>query len=321
MKTQLLSFFTLISFLGYAQIDIEQLHSVNGSQFSVMSGTLDQSATGANVSWDFTNLSLSGVNLIDTYTDNGSTARIETAEGGTVISSVDLAQTMSQFSITGALSQGVQVTYTDSGLIGTFPLSFNYSNTDQVSGTFTSTNPALSGTIVNTSDIEVDVDAWGNLKVGNFDGQVTRLKVVQNLDFNALFQNFPGTITSYFYYDANSSDLVFRYTRVQASPPVVAPIDNELIEALSTYTLSTEQSTLSGQELRLTANPVTDVLRFDIGNTTVVKSITIIDVMGRKVKQNATSNNFLNVHALNSGLYIAVMETNRGTVSRRFIKE
>ncbi|GAB1856599.1 hypothetical protein MHTCC0001_14340 [Flavobacteriaceae bacterium MHTCC 0001] len=325
MKTKLLSLFVLIYTLGFSQsaVDIEQLHSVDGSQFTVMDGTIDQSPTGANVSWDFTGLTTTSVILTDTYDDSNTNAPvIETRDGATLISSINLSRTIAQFSITGALSQGVEITYTNPGLIGTFPLSYNYSNTDQIEGTFTSTDPMISGTILNTSDIEVEVDAWGTLEVGSFDGEVTRLKVIQNLDFNALFQNFPGTITSYFYYDASSNDLVFRYTRVQVTPPIGDPIDNTLLEALSSYTLSSYDKEISDFKLRLTSNPITNnALQFETDTFTTVRRITISDVMGRKVLQGVASNKLLDISGLKSGLYVATFETNGGTISLKFIKQ
>lgn len=318
MKTKLL----LISFLGvtigFSQTDIEQLHSATGSEYTVMSGTIDQSVTGANILWDFTNLTPTSTILDDTYTDAGTTATIETFEGATLQNRIDLAFNSGVASITGVLSQGIDAVYTDAALLGTFPLSFGYTNSDQVEGTYTSTS--ASGNIRDTSTVDISVDAWGNLQVGTFNGEVTRLKLVQNLTLDVLNVPFPATITSYFYYDANTDDLVFRYSRVQADPPLVAAIDETVLESLSVYTLSTVDKTLASSQIQL-LNPVKDDLRFYFENGVRIGKIKIYDISGRVVLLETVTNNALNIGFLSSGMYIASIETNQGIVLKKFVKE
>lgn len=321
MKTKLLCLFSAtLTLLGYSQTDIEQFHSPTGSVYSEMSGTITQTALDGSAPWDFTGLTATAITVTDTYTTNGNASTIETNQGATLQSRIDLFTNASALSITGFLVEGIDATYTENALIGDFPLSPSpaYSSSDTFQGTFESA--FINGDILNTSTIQVDVNAFGNLKVANFDGEVTRLKIVQDLDLSTFIGNFSALITSYYFYDANSTDLVFRYTRVQANPPFVAAIDETIIEALTIHTLSNTESTFTSRDFKLQANPVQNILKFNIDNAVVIRNIKITDVSGRLISQTATSNKFINVASLTSGMYIVSLETNRGIVSKRFLK-
>lgn len=318
MKTKLLLSLFLVTLFGFSQTNIEQLQSATGSQYTVVNGTIDQSPTGANTSWDFTSLTNTATILTDTYTVMSPASTIETADGATTISTIGLNTDVSgELSVTSALSLGIQLNYSDAAIIGTFPLSFAYSNTDGVEGTFTGT---VSGDVLNTSTINVDVDAWGNLKVGTFDGEVTRLKIVQNLNLSTLGGLVTGTATqtSYFYYDASSNDLVFRTTRLEAP---IASIDETLMETLFTYTLDSNEFQITEFDIRLMKNPVKNVLKFDINNSIKINAITISDISGRIVLKHHSNKPSINVSQLKSGLFLASVKTDKGMVTKKFIKE
>lgn len=319
MNSKLLSFFFLTTLLGFSQTDIQQLHSTSGSQFTIMSGTVDQTASGANASWDFTSLTPTSEVLTDVYTDNGATSSIETFEGTTLQNSINLATDAGVLSFTGIFSQDINGTYTDTGIIGTFPLSFNYTNTDGLEGAFTS--DTTNGNILNTSTINVNVDAWGNLKVGTFDGEVTRLVIIQNLDLNVSTLNFPGTLSTYYYYDANSNDIVFRFTRLQVTPPIGAPVDDIILESLSTYTLSNNENSIADVQLSIATNPVANVLKFKADSSLKLETVSVFDITGRAVLRKDNVDRNLDVTSLTSGIYVAIVATNKGVVSKRFVKQ
>lgn len=316
MKKKLPLLFFISSLLGFSQTDIEQLQSASGSQYTLLNGTIDQSISGANVSWDFTSLTNTTTLLTDSYTVSGLNSTIQTSEGSTVVSIVELTNNGGEFAVTSALSSGIQLNYSNTAVIGTFPLSFGYTNTDFVEGVFSG---PISGNVLNTSNINVEVDAWGNLKVGTFDGQVTRLKIIQNLDLLA-GGIVPGTATqtSYFYYDANSDDLVFRSTNLVVP---LAGINETTIESLSAYTLSTNQNQTNIFDLKLKNNPVEDVLRVIVSDFVEIKSLTVLDVSGRIILKTDTVEPSLNVSQLQSGLFLVSVSTNKGLFTKKFIKK
>ncbi|MGC6431498.1 MAG: T9SS type A sorting domain-containing protein [Jejuia sp.] len=319
MQRKLLAIFFVFSsvVLSYAQTTIEQLPSPTGSEYINMTGSIDQSTSGGNVSWDFTSLSESSDISVDTYSENGGTATITTTTNGSVSSLISLVNPNAEVAVTGATAFDVQLNYTDPGVIGMFPLNFNYSNTDNVAGTFSGSG--ISGTIVNTSTFVVNVDAWGNLKVGAFDGEVTRLKMVQNL--NLLVSGIvptTGTQTLHFYYDANSNDLVFRTTRIIVP---LASLDQTSIEMLSNYTLSSAERTFDETNVSLKSNPVKSILKLSVEGNIKVKAVDIFDITGKQVLNFQDKANDFDVSQLKSGLFILSISTDEGNVVKKFIKE
>lgn len=325
MKTKLLLLlFLSITILGYAQTDIEQFQSTTGSQYRVVTGTINQSATGVNVSWDFTGLTNTAITMVDNYTDTPPTSIIETSNGSTVVSTVGLTTDgiSGVLSVTSVLAQGVQLNYTNPAIIGIFPLGYSYSNTDTVEGTFSISGN--DGDVLNTSTVSVNVDAWGNLKVGNFDGVVTRLKLVQSLNLSAAFGfvTGTGTQTSYFYYDANNSDLVFRTNRVQIEIPSLSiSIDDITMESLLVYTLGISDYQVAESDVKLVSNPIQDVLRFSVSDFIEIKDITILDISGRVVLKSKVNTSLLDVKSLKTGLFLASITTNKGIVTKKFVKK
>lgn len=316
MKRKLLLLFFISTLIGFSQADIEQLQSATGSQYTLLNGTIDQSISGANVSWDYTSLTSTATLLTDSYSVSGLNSTIQTSEGPTVVSTVELTNNGGEIAVTAALSSGIQLNYSNTAVIGTFPLSFGYANTDFVEGFFSG---LISGNVLNTSNINVEVDAWGNLKVGTFDGQVTRLKIIQNLDLLA-GGIVPGTATqtSYFYYDANSDDLVFRTTNLVVP---LAGINATTIESLSTYTLSSNKDQANSFDFKLLNNPVEEVLEVMVSGFVEVKSITVLDVSGRVVLKTKTIKPSLNVSQLQAGLFLVSVSTNKGIFTKKFIKK
>ena len=155
--------------------------------------------------------------------------------------------------------------------------------------------------------------------MGTFNGSVTRLKIVQNL--NLLVGGIvptTGTQISYFYYEANSDDLVFRSTRLIVP---LAGIDDTIMESLSSYTLSIKTYQINKADIKLVTNPVKDVLRLRAIDFIEIKTITISDVSGRvllKVDGNETA---VDVSQLKTGVLIASVTTQNGIWTKKFIKQ
>ncbi|CAH8281613.1 putative secreted protein (Por secretion system target) [Mariniflexile fucanivorans] len=313
MKTKLLLLALFVTMLGYSQTAIEQFQSATGSQFVRVTGTINQSPTGANASWDFTGLSDTSTIYSDTY----SSSTIQTKEGSTLIAEIVL-NTSGATSIISEKLEGFELNFSNYGIIGTFPLSYNYSNSDTVSGTFS--GGGVSGTVANSSNIVVSVDAYGTLKVGAFDGAVTRLKMVQNLSLNITFPPITasGTLTSYFYYDANSTNLIFRTNHLEVSD---AGIDTTIMERLYNNPLSNDKFHISNSDLSLVSNPVQEVLRLNVSNNIKIQRITILDVLGKIVLKVDTNESSIPVNQLKSGLFFASITTDKGVVIKKFIKK
>ncbi|MBC3758574.1 T9SS type A sorting domain-containing protein [Hyunsoonleella sp. SJ7] len=338
MKTHLLLPLFLGTFFSFSQgTDIEQFQSATASMYAVVESTpaLDQSTAGADVTWSFNTLNKTG-DSSDAHatptagemtTFPGTTLVSTTTVVGGSVNKIYLKDSAGEASFTGLLAEGLELNYnSDNGLIGTFPLSYTDTNgTDAVAGSFNlSGSTPASGTFTGT--ITVEVDAYGTLNLndvgaGAYNGQVTRLKIVQSLSLMAVTPlpiTAAATQTSYFYYDASNADLVFRTARIEV--PLLS-VDETVMESLLSSTLSAKSSERDLNTMRIFPNPVKETLNFDLSSDVAIKAITVSDVTGRKVLSISTTSSTLNVNGLTAGIYIATLETSKGAVSRKFVKE
>lgn len=341
MKTKLLLLVLITSF-GYSQTTIENYDSVSGSEYIGVSSSVildqDNIAAPGGVYEINTLTKISTVNTIDTHTSPSTGVSVFTAnrEGGLTVFTTNQSDGHVEYTkIEDNL--GIVLTYSNAGEVGTFPWNYdaltpsNNMNSDTSAGTFAYSviNGTFSGTIEST------VDWYGTLKIndvltGNvtsaFDGEVTRLKVVQDIDLDAGFAGSGNaTLTSYFYYDANSSDIVFRTASIEAvfNPSIGAPIvlSELIIESLETSTLSNLDISISKTDIRIYPNPVIDQLNIKLGNNIKVDLISIVDLSGREVLRIDKTLTPIKLSQLDSGMYVVSILTNKGLWTEKIIKK
>ena len=335
MKTKLPFLFFLLPVLIFAQAPINGFFSVPMSTYAIVESNpaIDQSASGAGLVWDFTNLTSLGTNT-DTYA-LPTAGEIATYPGTTEVSTVTTSGSMEEnkvfakdiagaFSFTGVSTAGVELNYiTDNAFLGTFPLSFTDTTSDAVSGTFTSDSGSgtFSGTITTT------VDAHGTLSMndlgeGDYSGSVTRLKVIQDLTLSVSI--FTGTVfqTSYYYYDNSNGNLVFRSNTADIEF-AIAGIDDTITlnESFLTNPLSTPNNVFVENEIKVIPNPVSDILNIKLNQNEIIKAIILTDVSGREVLRIHDNISSINVSQLKTGLYIANITTDKGLFVKKIVKK
>ena len=74
-------------------------------------------------------------------------------------------------------------------------------------------------------------------------------------------------------------------------------------------------------QINIYPNPVIDILIIDITSTTKITSIMIYDVLGRLVMVVEDDYNLIDVSHLNSGMLFVEIETDKGVLTKRIIKE
>lgn len=346
MKQQLLLLLVLASYLSFGQAPIAQFVNTSQQDYAILepSAPIDESPTGANAVWSFTNFTQIGTNT-DTYTTPAPTdvqneypgtteiQTITTAGVPPVISNLYIKNDMGEISITG-LQQGdaLGLNITNNATLGTFPLNYPYSfsDPDGISGTFegdvdgTMADGTFSGTILTS------VDAYGTLTLNDFglgaySGSVTRLRTEQTINLSISVFGFPVPIgdvvqTVNNYYDDNDGSLVFRTSEnvfdINAGGMVFQ--DTVLVyEAQDRSTLSTD-NVLGSDGFTLYPNPVDSVLNITVAQNNAINSIRIMDLNGRIVMTSNT--NSVDVTSLQNGLYIAAIESKNGFVTKKFIK-
>ena len=335
MKTKLLFIVSLITVLTHAQSPINTFYVNDAATFSVVTSNtpIDQSASGANQVWNFDQLVGVG---ISTYAKTNPTASQLTTFPNTnsvVVSSVDAIQSSEMFvkdvanviSITGLRAAGLELNFaTNNATLGAFPMTYGFSNTDPVAGTYVYTT--YSGTF--TGNIVTSVDAYGTLyrNVGGIpNSNATRLKTVITINLNYGFLTNVGTITqtTYSYYQdpsVSADGLLFRTSTTKALVPL-ASIDqtDTVMESYLATALSTE--TFLANQLAITQNPVQNQLQLEVADAITIHAISILDTNGRMVISKSSDEKSMDVSRLQKGIYFAKIETNKGTVTKKIIKE
>lgn len=327
-----LSIFTI----ARSQTPIASYYSVPNSSFGIIDPTtvLNQTS-GSNQTWNFTSLVKIGES-IDTYSTptaqeinlfpgTNSTLTINSTINSTTSSYNIFTKNISnEVSITGIKEVDYEINYnTNNALLGTFPLSYGYNNVDNVAGSFFyNTN---SGTFTGT--ITTTVDAYGTLNTNNigfgpYSGSATRLKTVQNLSLSSgPFTNVgTATQTNYTYYDSTSGYLVFRYSTISINVPLLSINDTSTsIESFQTVLLSREENKFDNS-ITIFPNPIKS--EFEIQNVSgiTIESVRILDLQGKEILKTKAYGK-INLSNLNSGIYLAAIETEKGTINKKIIKE
>ena len=78
--------------------------------------------------------------------------------------------------------------------------------------------------------------------------------------------------------------------------------------------------TITTEELRIYPNPVRDELRIENGELRIYK-VEICDLSGKMVNSQWLNGKSINVSNLSQGIYIVRITTDKGTVTRKFVKE
>ncbi len=334
MKTKLLITFLLLSLVSFAQTPINSFYSNNDAIFSVVTSAnpIDQSASGANLVWNFNDLTSVGQSQyitssptpaeVSTYPNTNAVIG-SSAPGGPTTSQLFTKNINSVVSITGLLAAGLELNFiTNNATLGAFPMNYGFSNTDNVAGTYnyTTYSGTFTGTIVTT------VDAYGtlNANIGSYtNANATRLKTVINISLNYGFFTNVGTITqtTYSYYSnlIGVNAPLFRTATTSAVVPL-ASIDqtDTTIESYS-YSILKNDSFSQSPTLQIAPNPVVDVMTVKANNDQKILSVSISDLNGRIVL-NSNLENAINVSSLQKGIYIANITTYKGTFSKKMIK-
>jgi hypothetical protein len=343
MKPKLLIAILISSLSAFAQSPINEYYGhldtgigADGNSHRIYyvltsSTPLDQSATGANVTWNFDQLSLAGTSFYDNVAPTAD--EMASYPNTTIVTinttTVGLMTTVSQAyfdtsgatAFTGVQSTDLNLSYTNNAIIGDFPLTYGYTNTDAVVGTYSYTT--YSGTFTGT--ITSEVDAYGTLITNDFNGTgiqndpVTRLKVTQILNLNLGIIPNVGTVTltNYHYYRAGDNFPFFTSADTTIDVPLLGLNQSATaLESAVPVLLGTPSFTLVNK-IVIAPNPVNDQLSV-LGNDLPIRSLEITDVNGRIVGRS--NNNVFNTSTLSKGAYFVKVETDSGTTLKKFIK-
>lgn len=297
---------------------------------------IDQTPTGANAMWNFSNLTTIGLSTntnsvpsaaeIVTFPNSNILNNVATNVNGVVSDNKIFAKNIAnELSITGFNATGIELNFvTNNAKIGTFPLNYGYNFNDTTAGTFQSgTNSGtFTGTIVTSVDAYGTLNMTSNIAANSIETyNVTRIKTVQNI--NLILGFLPvGTIvqTTYAYFDTNA-DPQFRSTKIVVNIPLLSIVDQTIsqMENLGSGFLSTNINEIANK-FKLYPNPANDILNITNNENLKINALALTDVNGREIKKQTSNFDYINISNLQKGIYFLKFETEKGNFIEKIIK-
>ncbi|PWA04129.1 T9SS type A sorting domain-containing protein [Flavobacterium psychrotolerans] len=343
MNTKPLLLLIFFSYLSNAQTPIDSYFGSDQAIYQIVNSSipLDQTNSGANAVWNFdlfTNIGESDDNMtapsateIATYPNTTKKVTINSILFSTnstnSISEIFSSSAANMVSITGMKNTDLELNYIkNNASLGTFPMTYGYSNTDTSAGTYI--YGMYLGTFTGT--ITSSFDAYGTLTMnntgnGSFSDGVSRLKTVQNISLNYGVLTNIGTVlqTTYNYYNTTnngSNSLILRTITTSISVPSLGINQTTTqIERFSTMKLGINDMELQANQIQIIPNPIEDVLK--IKTTLKIDAVRISDINGRVVLSSDYSQNYLDVSHLEKGVYFATIATDSGIITKRLLKK
>jgi hypothetical protein len=342
MKKTLLFVLLATTSLGFAQSQIIGYYGFINDDFGTGDGTgsrsysrvasavpLDQTAAGANSTWNFTQLSQIGSSWYHNVAPTAAQGLLYPETTRVVENSVTINSetTMSKAYFNGWIFTGVEnadftINYTDDGTFySDAALDYGDTHTESIGGTYTYDEyvGTFTGTITGT------VDAYGTLNLGDpgwgaTSDAVTRLKIVQSLVLEYPGFGIVGTadFTSYHYYRANDLYPYFTSKTSDFNIPVLA-IDeiDTVLEAATPGFLGLPAT--RQQAILIAPNPVHDILKIQAPDVSL-EAISVSDINGRIVMKANPSQRQLDLSAFSTGIYFLRIDSPAGTLTRKIIK-
>lgn len=343
MNHQVLILLFFVFSITYSQSPISNLVNQTETIYAIIdsSNPLDENASGSDLIWNFTTLSQVGTNTdtnssptseeLSDYPNTTEVLTITSSDTPPIENKLFIRDDSDEISLTG-VTQGTNLSleFIDNATLGTFPLNFNYSNSDDTygnfSGAYEGTN--ISGTFTGT--LETDVDAYGTLTLNDFgsgayNGNVTRLKTQLNISLNVTIINIgTASITNYYYYDDITGQLVFRTSTNIIDIDSFGTVINETVivyEALNQNILNTDEHTHFNNTIHIFPNPATNLIKFDKTENIKIEKIKVSDLRGRIFEVPFDSIDTIDISNLLPGIYFIHIHTEANVYSQKIIKK
>ncbi len=282
--------------------------------------------SGTGQLWDFSTLTTgTAAAVASTYTTPAS------VPGGTAHPTANIAQTdgtsprffkttATTFEMLGMTTSSVTLTFTNSAVMALWPIAFNYSNNDPVSGTLSSAfgNGTFSGNLIGTAP------GSGTLLLpGRTYNNVLQVVTYMNITATIATSLIPITATlnatNYQYYDASQKYplLSISITKLNSllGNQVTTTIDvnNKIYAGINEYSLD--------NSLVIYPNPASNQINIQLNNFNKAQ-VEITNQLGQVVKTlNIKNNNeILDISDLNSGVYFVKTLSENKTSVKKLIK-
>ncbi|WP_317899469.1 T9SS type A sorting domain-containing protein [Aurantibacillus circumpalustris] len=342
MKNYLLCVFISLSHLLFSQTTLTQafngpvagdVESTFGLDTSAYSSGLPINVIGNNVTWDFTKIVGFEPLLKDNYLSAASVPSSSNYSGCNLVQESTglytyLKSTTSPTTQTELLAlniSSISLTFTNSAIIAKYPITYGSTSTDNLSGTFTfSVNGTFSGSITSSADGIGTL----NLAMGSVLTNVIRVKSIQSINFNAsLIAGFPPTQvatfkqTTYDYYSPlfKFPVISINYSKFTTVLTSSATVTGNATGSANYIVVGLKENTLNNQDVILYPNPTQSSFGIHLNNGITLSSTKLYNHLGELVL--ADDKNVINFSELPTGIYIAEIVTDKGSIRKKIVKE
>jgi hypothetical protein len=305
--------------------DVDKNYTLDTSAYTT---GLPNNISGNNVVWDFTKVAGAFPIVFDSIiapsaAPGGSAFPTATyaQKRGTIVSffkSVTSPQQTEWLSATSS-SPSLTVTFTNSALVATYPISFGYSHTDPVTGTFkyNNTTGACNGSITVTADGTGTVNFPNGITFTN----VIRLKSVEQLTMSTTFPIGSISQSIYSYYAPGFKYPVIsvqyqNYQLLVGTPTITAAAYGNF----NYFTVTGINEQFITADLKVFPNPFTDNLNLSADNAGLVKELRFYNLMGEMVSA-AASTDLISFEDLPPGVYLLEIRSLRGSSYQKVIRQ
>ncbi len=310
------------------------------------------SVTIADVSGNENGGSITVTATLDNAVQGGFTVDVSTSDGTATTGDSDYTSITSE-TLTFAGTAGETQTFTfvptgDTKLESNETVTFSQSNlasttlsvniTDGATGTILNDDAAAvtiadvsgnedDGAITVTATLDNAVQGGFSIDVNTTDGTAT---TVDN-DYTSITSetlNFTGnagetqtfTVTPISDTDLESDEQLSIFMNNLASTVLAVNITDGATATILNDDVALSINTVENIDLSIYPNPVKDVLYLKVENVKI-ENIELFNILGKSVKNIQLKNTTIDVSAVNSGMYILQIKTEKGITTKRIIKE
>lgn len=309
--------------ISAAEYDITLIDSVH-YKYGSSQTEMQPGSAGANVTWDFSSLSLSSDLQYATQACPGSPLCGEVSDATEyfygALASVFYKKTDQSWEQIGEKNNsGSLATFSDPYKFIQFPMSYQQTFTDAF---------AMSGAdFMRQGTINSVIDGYGTLITpqGTYQN-VLRQKLTETSTLSTQGAEINYTITQYFWYQANAHHQLATLISTESSiPDVPVPIPTTYV---MTYSTSEGPSAIHETKdlqtsVNLYPNPATNMQFTITGQALTLNRIDLMDIMGKTVYSSddlkGNTSTIILGNGIAAGIYAARIYTDKGVVSKKVV--
>ncbi|MCE3258777.1 MAG: hypothetical protein K0S12_418 [Bacteroidetes bacterium] len=278
--------------------------------------------TGTGQLWNFSNFAATSQTSSVTYTTASSApgyslfagANLAELKGGSEIGFYKTSGANFEFLGFYDPSGPVSLYLSNSAVMAAWPISYGSSNTDVVSGTMTSGTMSINwtGSITTTAPGSGTVILPGGNTINNC------LLVVSSISMNI------GTTDTYAekrysFYNSTNKFPVAEFAYETSTSGTTTSTYFEFEATLSALTSGVNELNSELNSVMVYPNPAHDLVKVD-SKQALVQSVEILDITGKSVLQTSSAD-AVDVTAIQPGLYLMVIHTSSGYITKRLVIE